>query len=242
MMWDVCMEGKGGELQPVEALVVFDAGGRHICVRHHVARVREDESVEFSGATPMSAQALGRWAAAWRRRDRSRQNGRWLDPRVLYESHWLTVWWRPPQRTRMWFHVAGTDEAEGLRVEAPWPGLVFALETGGRLSVVAVEGNARPHRESPLFRAPFPNVDDRGSVCLGSARGGSVWTAVEEAFVESAFSHLLGGGPPLEGKQSYPQVVGFYRSLARRGRKTFPAKVLLPLHITLEAWVKERDR
>jgi PRTRC genetic system protein B len=78
------------------------------------------------------------------------------------------------------------------------PPLVWRVRHGG-LSIRALAENKRPNVETRLAVAPFWNLSDNGSVCIGSMRcpESSSVASIEEwekGFYESAFTHAMWAG------------------------------------------------
>lgn len=96
------------------------------------------------------------------------------------------------------------------------------------LRVFALTANQRPTVDTPLYYAPFFNVYENGSVCMGSVdikiknstsleEFISTW---ENYFFNSYFSHLMNGFNPIKGN-----CVNLWKSLINTN-KPFPKKSL----------------
>jgi len=83
------------------------------------------------------------------------------------------------------------------------PTLVFMLKNN-TLSVFAVKTNS-PNENTRLYKAPFHNIYNDGSVCMGSALimdSNELKTIIknyENAFFNSKFSHFQNEGSPIKG-------------------------------------------
>lgn len=120
----------------------------------------------------------------------------YLPANVLASTEPLLVWHRPPAPSKLWFKTKSEALNEMSGKEFAMPSLVFAATCGGGrlgLRVFATKGDSRPTPETTLCRAPFYNVNDRGSVCTGSMEKGTTSVASietwERGFFESMFTH-----------------------------------------------------
>lgn len=83
------------------------------------------------------------------------------------------------------------------------PTLIFMLK-GKTLSVFAIKSKSI-NEKSDLYKAPFHNIYDNGSVCMGSAiinESNELKTIIknyESAFFNSKFSHYQSEGSPIKG-------------------------------------------
>lgn len=83
------------------------------------------------------------------------------------------------------------------------PTLVFSL-VGSNLSVFAVKTNS-PNSKTILYQAPFHNIYESGSICMGSAKIvksneiNEIMQNHENAFFQSKFTHLQSQGSPING-------------------------------------------
>ncbi len=119
---------------------------------------------------------------------------RFIESRILASSSNALVWWRAPAPARMWFNTDDAKDRIGQRSGVtPQPGLVFAATDKGWM-VWAVKGNSRPTLSDEIFQAPFYNVSDCGTICVGNVetpRGFNPEVAdeYEAAFWGSRFTH-----------------------------------------------------
>lgn len=109
------------------------------------------------------------------------------------------IWYNPAE-------VRFLSFSEALKIPngLAWvPAMVYRV-SGNSLDVWAINTNNRPTEKTKLFRAPFHNVSDDGSVCLGNAKMQKpkektyeneikYW---ENLFWLSEFSHLHGSDNP----------------------------------------------
>jgi len=107
----------------------------------------------------------------------------------------------------------------------PQPALLCDVQ-GGALTIFALKDTSRPTADSRLYRAPYWNVSDNGTVCLGSTRvpqSLSIDTLKdwEASFFSSEFTHQNSGRPLTTHPRGF---VGLWQELA--GQKAFPVKYL----------------
>lgn len=161
-----------------------------------------------------------------------------LPENVLFVAGDLILWWVRPAFRHVAFRVSEKD-AERLGAaergeSVPHPGLVFAASSR-EWRVWAVKGSQRPTLATPLFQAPYFNVDAHGHICQGSVPkpDGSTAEKIDawnDAFFRSYFTH-----PNVAAKLvRYPGgSFALWRQMldGRFGR--FPQRVLVPLNATL---------
>ncbi len=163
-----------------------------------------------------------------------------LPENVLVRTADVLVWWTAAAQRTMFFRA--TDESvaplNGQRFShAPLVWKVSAHE----LWVRALRKNARPTTDTPLFVAPYWNVNgEDGLTCQGSMRSPeeasvasiSQW---ERAFFQSEFTHATGIRPLTNHPGGF---AGLWASLAD-SRKAFPTHRLVPAKQTLREFVEE---
>ena len=156
-----------------------------------------------------------------------------LRAHVLVRTQEAIVWWAPSAIRPMFYTKEKGREVAGLSGKRyPQPGLIFRLQ-GNSLDVRAVACHDRPEPHTPLYRAPYWNVNDRGDVCLGTARTPKNVTVEslplwEKAFFESEFTHPNAAHKLTEHPGGF---VGLWKSLA--GKRRFPAEYLADAKETL---------
>ena len=149
-----------------------------------------------------------------------------LPSNVLAASRKRLLWHVPASRRPLYFE-GSTALARLSGTAWPLPALVFTAK-GERLSVYAVRRRGRPRPDTLLYHAPFFNVYESGSVCLGSMRKPGVrgieaaraWT---EAFFQSAFTHGTRSSL-LRGQPGYVQTM---QALAADTSLPFPTRRLV---------------
>lgn len=159
---------------------------------------------------------------------------------VLARTADMFAWWTPAQTRTMFFAAADGKMSDLNGLIFPQPALVWRVR-GGSLSVRALKQDRRPIGSTALHVAPFWNVYENGSVCLGSTvtpqRGEvSSYREWESAFYSSAFTHPIGA-------QRLTTLKGGFHSMwsALAGKEQFPARYLVDAKQTLANFVGESD-
>jgi PRTRC genetic system protein B len=131
---------------------------------------------------------------------------------------------------------AGSDTpskvSDSIVLNVPLPGLVF-LGYGVRYFIWAV--TQKPGSTIQTYHAPLPNVDHQGQICFGSNRvppaSTSTLSATWQLFRSAPFSSHLANGK----SRRFPEDVRVKLfELARRHRRRYPVRDLLPMNRTLE--------
>ena len=152
-----------------------------------------------------------------------------LPESVIASSNSGVVWWLPAGRRKLLL----TDTlAQGTKLpteaEYNWPPLLFVSTSHGT-SVFALTENKRPTGNSALAMPPFWNVEPSGNICFGTAKVSHCEKIadrienVEQAFFESAFSHIFGSASRF--KNAKTSIEDGWR-IAQT--KPFPVKRLAP--------------
>jgi PRTRC genetic system protein B len=161
-----------------------------------------------------------------------------LPENVLMRTQETIVWWTPATVRPM--HYAATKGPELAQLSGkrfPQPALVFRAQRGS-LDVRALAVNVRPTPETPVHLAPYWNVSNNGSVCLGSTKVPRD-TAVkslprwEEAFFESEFTHSNSQTSLTKHPAGF---IGLWQSLI--GKKKFTVEHLCDTKETLADFLK----
>ncbi|RZM23866.1 MAG: PRTRC system protein B [Pedobacter sp.] len=171
----------------------YDMNGEGMAINSHPLSVRESQKLADALDSSIEVKA-------------SYLNGIDLFPQeLLYinsESNGFIVWYTPARSVNLFFK-AELGLADG---SANIPALVWKATRQG-LWIWAVKEQGRPDGQSQLFCAPFLNVYDSGSVCMGSVRVDvpkncsvsqfkQLW---EHYFFDSSFSHTIAGSDKLIG-------------------------------------------
>lgn len=146
---------------------------------------------------------------------------------VLYadntENDYVLIWHKKPGREHLYF-------SEGLNIKNgnyPTPGLIFKA-TQSELSCYAVTDDPVTI-DTQLYYAPYTNIYQSGSVCLGSIKTPKNLKTFDDAiitwerlFFGSYFSHLAENNSNIRGN-----LFALFQTLYE-GSEPFPNEVLLP--------------
>jgi PRTRC genetic system protein B len=140
----------------------------------------------------------------------------------------------------MFFGTTQGDLGEINGAIFPQPALVW-LAMDHSLSIRALKENRRPAADTKLCVAPYWNVYDTGSVCLGSMRAPDASTVAsihkwEQSFYESEFTH----GNVGRLTRHPGGFEGLWKELA--GNEEFPAVSLIELPETVEEFLSGKRR
>jgi PRTRC genetic system protein B len=147
----------------------------------------------------------------------------------------LVIWYTPQRMTAdLYFSKAlGIPSGRGML-----PGLIWYANRSS-LRIFAFAGKGRPNEKTALCYAPFFNISEGGSVCMGtvnteisnSATLQQFMQAWQNFFFNSYFSHLMNGHNPITGN-----VVQLWENLIGTD-KPFPVEVLRKSSKTLRSLV-----
>ncbi|TNC80233.1 MAG: hypothetical protein C9356_15000 [Oleiphilus sp.] len=148
-----------------------------------------------------------------------------LPRRLIAKSANTLIWYRKASANTEIRFLGGKTGAIDLSVAVP--NLLFCLHAG-RLWVFAYKGRGAPDLDTPLYRAPFGNINDHGFMCVGANHlpefpDIAEIERVEEMFFQSEFSEVHGSSP-IKGVDNYDAMVAFYQGLV--GAKCFPTRRL----------------
>lgn len=214
------------------AILVYK-GGRDGFATWHDAEGREASAAVLGPAQPLTTSSLRALAQGLGNRIRPEI----LPENVLMRTPDALMWWTPASRRILYFRE--TDEMLSAVSGAvfPQPALVFRV-SGRELHIRALATNTRPCATTPLFVAPYFNVQENGLVCQGSMRSpeGPFVEAIqgwEDAFFGSEFTHLWGGGRMCRRKGG---VATLWKAVA--GKRRFPVGQLMEARQTLQAFAE----
>lgn len=159
-----------------------------------------------------------------------------LDPHVLAQGDGYLAWWCPPGHRQVWFRTKHALLGNRTGV-TPHPGLVFMVHEDAAQPwvVFAVRGAERPTAETPLFQAPYFNVNGAGAICTGNvdlpkgplATQPQAWSDV---FFRSYFTHPN----KHQGLVRYRTgSYAFWKMLLDGRCKSFPDERLVPAKATV---------
>lgn len=136
---------------------------------------------------------------------------------LLPGGRYKALWFRPAEERVVHF-------SDGLNIptgKANVPAMLYHVDAG-HLSVFALKSNKRPIEKTRLCFAPFFNVNDAGSVCLGSAnvkkpKDSSYQSTLkywEDLFWLSEFTHVNGN----DKKTTTPLVDLWKKGMKQKGK------------------------
>ncbi|MBK4736046.1 PRTRC system protein B [Noviherbaspirillum pedocola] len=155
-----------------------------------------------------------------------------LPERLLGFSPKHLFWWRPAGKSRVFFRCKELGQRAAI---VPHPPLAFIV-SGNAWYVFALAENKRPTLETELFHAPYFNVYDTGSICIGSAnipdklQPGTLplW---ESAFFDSEFTHVNGSVRKVAHERG---EYAFWKEMLDGAYDEFPTDLLVPQKKTVK--------
>lgn len=156
---------------------------------------------------------------------------------VLPGGNYKIAWYRPAELRQLYFD----DPLKIKNGKAYSPALLYVADSKN-MSVFALKSNDRPKSTTPLFRAPFHNVNDNGAVCLGNAdvkkptlmTYQNIMKYWEDLFWLSEFSHLNGATMP-----TTKPLDTIWRTLIKgKDKKKFPLSVMKPSKVDIKTFLK----
>lgn len=189
------------------ALVFYEASGRNTdCYVEHFDMDKNGNPINAHPLTVREAHILAKALHT----DKERDNA-FLKPKGILPTHILhfdssekaTVLWYTKATERQLYFVNDLEIPSGKAYVPPM--LWYASKSS--LCVFALASSRRPSEKTPLYYAPFFNVYENGSVCMGtvtidiknSASVEEFTSAWEDYFFNSYFSHLMGDHNPIKG-------------------------------------------
>jgi PRTRC genetic system protein B len=225
--------GENHRFELREALLVY-YGNQITFITKHEVTAQQNAAPTLGPAQPLTVafveslvRSLGGGAAA-----------EVFPENILAKSDRMIAWWTPAQRRQM-FYQNSEGKASNLNGRPfPQPPLVWRVAEG-QLKIRALTENKRPVAETKLAVAPYWNLSDCGTVCMGSMRRPenasvsaiSVW---ERGFYESAFTHANVG----RLTRHTGGFEGLWSGLIGK-RKLFPLETPILLPQTLAKFVRE---
>lgn len=190
-------------------------------------------------ARPLSVKEAGMLAKSLKVTGRKKKETPFLTPAGLMGNHILhldpqkgrAIWYTKPKPRQLHF-TERLGIPDGI---AQVPAMLW-LAGRNRLCVFALRHHRRPGMGTKLYNAPFFNVYENGSVCMGDVDVKIKDTASLEAFTASwesyffgsYFSHLMESYNPIDGN-----CVSLWQGLVGTDRP-FPNEVLKPNRLTLQ--------
>ena len=169
-----------------------------------------------------------------------RVQAEFLPQNVIARTERLIAWWTRHQKRQMFFGTTQGDMGGINGATFPQPALVW-LAMDRSLSVRALKEDRRPRADTKLCVAPYWNLYETGSVCLGSMRAPDNSTVAsipqwEQSFYESEFTH----GNVGRLTRHHGGFEGLWKELA--GKKKFPIDSLIELPETVEEFLCGKRR
>ena len=213
---------RDGAFQFREAVIAATCGNQAMLAVHPM----HAQTGEIQAGRPVTGTELVSWA----HRVSGIDDGAWLPENALYSGSSQLAWWTKADRRPMRF-VAGKRT---LSVDAPWPRLLFIVQSNGWLRCFALK-TGRVDKRSKVFHAPLMNFNAAGVMCFGNvsvpAFGWQHRQQWEEAVTESRFSHVNHGytlrlpGSTGRAEVSSAEHLRFWKGL--RGAARFPSNALV---------------
>ena len=171
----------------------------------------------------------------------SAMSGGFVPSNLLYLDGSAMAWWVPPARRHISFRAKELGAPERGEV-VPHPGLVFRVQSSRQWQVWAVKGQERPTEATKLFKAPYFNVSDGGTICAGNVRlpEGTTAERIEawnQAFFGSYFTH-----PNTRGKLVTYRggLFKFWMDLLDGRHSEFPEHALVSSGITVHEALSDK--
>ncbi|PQV51013.1 PRTRC system protein B [Paraburkholderia sp. BL21I4N1] len=176
------------ELQLDSALLFYRSQGtNHIYATQHAARVVDGRPTLLAGV-PITLDQLADIADLAAQKTSYRG---FVHDRVVYLAPNMIAWWVPAGTRHVWFKT--TDKIGERAGDAKHPPLLFIVNRND-WSVFALRENERPGAATRLYTAPYYNVWEDGSICVGNVPtperiGMESIAPFEDAFFRSRFTH-----------------------------------------------------
>lgn len=196
MMQNDRTELLGKSYKPELALMVYQSGKDFYLESHRI-----NEVGQIMEGKPLLQETIQEMVEVFFDEKKNSLNVKGLIPNNLLSfnplpgGNYRMIWYRPAEIRVM--HFASQLKLSTGKV---WvPAMVYVVNRR-ELDVYALKSNTRPVESTKLCRAPFHNVSDDGSVCLGSAQVKkpidqtylSLIKYWEDLFWLSEFTHMNG--------------------------------------------------
>jgi PRTRC genetic system protein B len=234
MQVDISIE-KSHHFELTQALLIYRSNQRAFVTKHEV-RYRTGEAPVLCEAAPLRTAFLHSLV-----RDLQGSIVPEVFPEnILARTEQMICWWTPAQQRQMFFGGTQKDMSQVNGAIFPHPPLVW-IAINRQLYLRALLENARPVASTKMCFAPYWNIDEEGSVCLGSMDAPKVTTIRsipqwEKSFYESEFTHG-NVGRVTRHKGGFE---GLWKALPNKAE--FPMNALVALPETLEKFLKQSAR
>lgn len=221
---------------PKSALLFYETEGYNPQI--YVENYDIDENGSPINAHPLTvreAQRLSKTLNIQNKKDKD-----FLKPRGVISTNILfidasengkVIWFTKSQKQ----HLLFSERLSIPNGQANIPPLLWCANKQG-MKIFALTGNRRPNPNTSLFYAPFFNVYECGSVCMGTVDINiKNSTSLEEFtgqwenyFFNSYFSHLVNSHNPIKGN-----CVNLWKNLIEN-KEAFPMDILINSNLTLK--------
>lgn len=222
---------------PKSALVFYQSESNQDKYIEHFDMDKNGDPINAHPLTEREAKALAKSLTIHTKKEKSND---FLKPKGILPINILhinpsenaSVLWHTKAGKRQLFFTENLEIPNGI---AEVPAMLW-FATQRSLTVFALENDRRPSEKTHLFYAPFFNVYENGSVCMGTVDVSiKKYASVEEFtqkwedyFFNSYFSHLMNGHNPIKGN-----CVNVWKNLVNTD-KAFPKELLLKTNKTLK--------
>ena len=223
-------EDFGTLYQPTSALVFYQSYDR--TQDTYVEHFDMDKDGNPINAHPLTEREAKTLAKALTLNTKKEKNQEFLKPKGVLPTNILhintgenaSVLWHTPSMKRQLYFTENLEIPNGI---AQVPAMLW-LAGKRNLKVFALANNRRPTEKTSLFYAPFFNVYENGTVCMGtvdvdiknSSSLEEFTKKWEDYFFNSYFSHLMNEHNPIKGN-----CVNLWKSLVDKD-EIFPKNVL----------------
>ncbi|WP_156507727.1 hypothetical protein [Halioglobus sp. HI00S01] len=209
--------------KPMHGIVIFDDGQ----IAKHRLRQNASGGYIFGAPKLLSKRAIRQFGRMLSNLgSRSGENSaskakKLLNRQILAANDDLIVWVRETERRVCWHRKEAID--------APQPRLVFVWQACRSLSVFAVKSTTLSEN-TPLYNAPYWNIDEDGTLCLGGAVLPKTFNVhyceeAEECLFGAQFSHRNGSHKVVRGDDSDKGLLMFWRGV--QTKQKFPNSELI---------------
>lgn len=225
---------------PVSALVIYQTKGRNRDT--YVEHFDMDKNGSPTNAHPLTEREARAFTRALT--TDNEKSKAFLKPKGILSTK--VLWINPSENgSGIWYTKARTEElffTKSLEIPNGTAGVPAMLWYANKqsLMVFALASDRRPTDKTTLYHAPFFNVYDSGSVCMGTVNVNIKNSASVEEFIQaweryffnSYFSHLINNHNPIKGN-----CVTLWKELINTGG-AFPKEVLIKTGRTIKNLLK----
>lgn len=221
------------------AVLIYEGRNRRAFATVHNCTVVNNKPVLLAGRamTPAISRALAI------KLNRQQIIGEYLPENVLMTDGDTLMWYEKPQVRHLAFKKSDLYQNRSLGRRGgrvPVPGVIFVAGPQ-TWSVFAFKGTERPTPETPLYVAPFYNVDSDGAICAGNVKipkstAADRIAAWNDAFFRSYFPHANYTGVVNYGGD----VTALWADLLDgKFGEQFPEEVMRPYELTLADLIRK---